>query len=481
MKLSFREGAALLVNDSNTQATLQWEHVGKRMVVDFKRLTPGILQAFQQMANGGATSQELVDGVAKTDGFLAVFQLQAYLAKFEKALLLNRTIFYDDHPFATLAPKSPYYQYQEFPRTPEQKYTLSRFAYWHRVGEQMILESALGHARLVLYASQAIVLINALGKPSSYQEWLEQFPTLVPSVLKPLLNFMLNAGLLSEVDEAGYIQEDKDETLYQWEFHDLLFHTQSRLGRTLEAVGGTYRFWNKIQSLPAVKPKMSDVCIPLYRPDIEKLKATDIPFTQVFEQRKSIRKHGEKPITDKQLGEFLYRFARVKEMYDMELTINGHTEKWSMSKRPYPSGGGRYSLELYVIAHKCENIPSACYHYYPLEHALYKVSDQNSLVERLLELGRPNPYDFPDNPQVLITIAARFQRLFWKYKGFAYAVLLKESGILTQSMYLVATAMGLAPCEVGIGDAELFARLVGTDYYAETCIGEFVLGSMPED
>jgi hypothetical protein len=44
-------------------------------------------------------------------------------------------------------------------------------------------------------------------------------------------------------------------------------------------------------------------------------------------------------------------------------------------------------------------------------------------------------------------------------------------------MYLAATAMGLAPCGVGVGDADLFARAAGTDYYAETSVGEFLLGS----
>jgi hypothetical protein len=44
-------------------------------------------------------------------------------------------------------------------------------------------------------------------------------------------------------------------------------------------------------------------------------------------------------------------------------------------------------------------------------------------------------------------------------------------------MYLAATAMGLGPCAVGCGDADLFARAAGTDYWAETSVGEFLLGS----
>ena len=80
-------------------------------------------------------------------------------------------------------------------------------------------------------------------------------------------------------------------------------------------------------------------------------------------------------------------------------------------------------------------------------------------------------------PQVLIIIAARFQRLSWKYQSMAYNVLLKNVGALYQTMYLVATAMDLAPCALGGGDSDLFARATGLDYYAETSVGEFLLGS----
>jgi SagB-type dehydrogenase family enzyme len=60
-------------------------------------------------------------------------------------------------------------------------------------------------------------------------------------------------------------------------------------------------------------------------------------------------------------------------------------------------------------------------------------------------------------PQVLLVIAARFGRTMWKYQSMAYALILKDLGALMQTMYLVATAMGLAPCALGAGDLELFA------------------------
>ena len=82
-----------------------------------------------------------------------------------------------------------------------------------------------------------------------------------------------------------------------------------------------------------------------------------------------------------------------------------------------------------------------------------------------------------DGLQVLLILAARFARVAWKYESIAYALTLKHVGVLYQTMYLTATAMGLAPCAIGGGDADLFARAAGTDYYGETSVGEFLLGN----
>jgi SagB-type dehydrogenase family enzyme len=58
----------------------------------------------------------------------------------------------------------------------------------------------------------------------------------------------------------------------------------------------------------------------------------------------------------------------------------------------------------------------------------------------------------------------------------AYALVLKNLGALYTTMYLVATAMGLAPCALGGGDSELFSQAIGLDPYAEPAVGEFLLG-----
>jgi SagB-type dehydrogenase family enzyme len=58
----------------------------------------------------------------------------------------------------------------------------------------------------------------------------------------------------------------------------------------------------------------------------------------------------------------------------------------------------------------------------------------------------------------------------------AYALMLKNTGVLYHQLYLTATVMGLAPCGLGMGDSDLFAEAAGLDYYQETAVGEFMLG-----
>jgi SagB-type dehydrogenase family enzyme len=82
----------------------------------------------------------------------------------------------------------------------------------------------------------------------------------------------------------------------------------------------------------------------------------------------------------------------------------------------------------------------------------------------------------PAVPQVLITIAARFGRMSWKYSSIAYALILKDVGVLTQTLYLMATDMGLGGCAIGSVNIDLFARMTGIEFHVEGPVGQFAVG-----
>src|SRR5690606_11670598 len=108
-------------------------------------------------------------------------------------------------------------------------------------------------------------------------------------------------------------------------------------------------------------------------------------------------------------------------------------------------------------------------------HRLHLVRGDDERVQQLVQ-GAGHASRSSD-PQVLIILAARFARMRWKYEAIAYALTLKGAGALSQPMYLVVTAMGLAPTAIGSGNSDLFAEAAGTNYYEETSVAEFLLGT----
>jgi SagB-type dehydrogenase family enzyme len=284
--------------------------------------------------------------------------------------------------------------------------------------------------------------------------------------------------MLGEADDSGVSATDRSPPLQSWEFHDLLFHSRSRTGRHDLPVGGTFRMASKLELPPALKPSPAGETIELSRPDLDALQREDPSFAQVLERRHSVREYGSKPITCDQLGELLYRVARVKDSGERTLESPVGALRMEFASRPYPAGGALYELEFYVAVNNCAGLAPGLYHYDPEHHRLSRTAAHADEVTALLAGAGEATAIAPRNLQVLVILTARFQRLAWKYAAIAYALVLKHVGIVYQTMYLVATAMNLAPCAVGCGNADLFARAAGVDYYGETSVGEFLLGSL---
>lgn len=346
-------------------------------------------------------------------------------------------------------------------------HVLSRFAIARRDGASLVLETSLSDARVELHDPVAHTLLAALMQPRSVGDLCAATGADVDVVLA-FVTLLASAQLLTPVVN-GAAAEDLLPQLVQWQPHDAYFHAKSRWGRR-EETAGLYRFPD-IDPLPAVKPTMSGDIIPLVPADLVSLGESDDSFTSVLERRRSHRRYASR-LTCEQLGQFLHRAARVVRFGPPELA------PYENSVRPSPSGGACHALELYPLVYDCDGLSRALYHYDPLDHRLERLVTEPALLSQLHASYQLDEAQWGPR-QVVIIIAARFRRSSWKYPVIAYAVALKDAGALTQTMYLVATAMGLSPCGVGVGDAELFARTIGTDFMDETSIAELMLGGAP--
>jgi SagB-type dehydrogenase family enzyme len=284
--------------------------------------------------------------------------------------------------------------------------------------------------------------------------------------------------MIGETGTEDMSAEDQDPTLQTWAFHDLVFHARSRAGRFDAPQGATYRLAGKLAPPEVLKAVPAGETRELYRPDLLQLQRDDPPLAWVQEQRHSVREFDtEHPITDRQLGEFLFRVARVKDCRQAEVDTPYGPLRMEFATRPYPAGGSLYELEVYVVVNLCVSLEPGLYYYDPSRHHLTRLRGRTAEVASLLRDAAQATSVPEANLQVLVILTARFPRMAWKYESIAYALILKHVGVLFQTMYLAATAMGLGPCAIGGGDSDLFARAAGTDFCKETSVGEFLLGS----
>jgi SagB-type dehydrogenase family enzyme len=442
-----------------------------------RNLPPALGAALRRLAHPGDAEDRLTESIRTAEGPGALARWYYHLQHLARGGWLVVSVRAQGLPLATLVPVSPAFVFVPAPRVPERPCVLSRFAYLRREGETMVLESPGSHARLVLHDARAAALVHALARPGRAEDLAGRVPGLGPEAGAQLL------ALLACAEMAREVTADEGPALRSWEFHDLLFHARSREGRHDAPVGAVYPQAGRLAPPPACKPVTAAEVTDLHRPDAEQLERQGPPLGWVVERRRSIRRYAAEPITDRQLGEFLYRVGRVKASEELEVDTPGGPVRLELTSRPYPAGGALYELELYVVVQACRGLPPGLYHYDPREHRLGRLSGRTAEVEQLLEGAGLAAGVEPEGLQTLLILAARFQRVAWKYASLAYSLVLKHVGVVYQTMYLTATAMGLAPCALGTGDSDVFARAAGTDYYAEPSVGEFLLGSVgpPEE
>ncbi len=472
--LRLREGVSI---ELLAEGEIVLEGAGIRFA--FGRLDVGLRSALQGLAAEGEQEGRLADLVGATDGPDGLARLYYFLQRLAQRGLLTWTVQTGGHPLAVLVPTSSSFAYASWEVSTDRSYGLSRFAYSRRFGSEMIVESPLAHGRVVVRDGRVASLLHALATPGRIGDLASRCLVLSIDEISLLLVLLLNAALV-ELMGSGAADPNERVGLQTWEFHDLLFHARSRNGRHDQPVGATYRFLGQLAPPPALEPSRSEETVELYRPNLQRLQLEDPPFAQVQEARSSIRTYGDRPISAQQLGEFLYRVARVKDHLIVEVPSPQGPFHMEVATRPYPGGGALHELEIYVAVNSCEDLAPGLYHYDPLSHRLGLRRERTAEVARLLQYAGLSIDAPPEQLQLLLVVAARFPRVAWKYASVAYALILKDVGVIFQTMYLVATAMGLAPCALGGGDSELFSHAAGVDYFAESSVGEFLLGSKPE-
>lgn len=438
-------------------------------------LTEALLSALQALQSEVATT-ELEERILETEGVAGLAHWLSVLGQLEGIAALRYTLTWDGLPLAYLTPARRSDGIDDTP--PVGLVTLSRFAYLRRHHRRLMLDSPLGVGPVEVGLATTLVGLQALSEVVDCGGRLAEAEDVAVAGLTGgwfahWCGFLRSAGLVVSVDSTGTSSEDRQPALQCWEFADLLMHSRSRSTRADQPIGGTFPGRGVTEPLPALRPLASSEIIALPVPDLVALARSDESLLSVMEARRSIRRHGQIPMDVAQLSEFLYRAARI--VADREIPAGDGS--FEITRRVAPSGGSCHPLEVYVVVGNCRGLAPGVYHYHPAEHCLGRLG----AAERDLGLVLDSRYCVMEDggrPQILLCLTARFRRTSWKYQGVAYANVLKEVGVLYEAMYLIATAMGLAPCALGGGDTAAIVAMLGLDPLEEGPVGEFLLGSV---
>ena len=445
-RIHLRLGRGFHLAPSRDSSTLTIRH-GREEPLPLSRYRPSFAPAVARLASGACAST-LRDLVLRQGGPASATVFALLLQRLSELGAVDYVLVDEDGERACLIPQREAFVPALHP-VPDAAATLDRFALIRRDEGRWLLESPLVGARLTFTD------LGALDAP------------VVRSALAA-------AGFL---EGSAPEEEARLEALRMWEFHDLAFHSHHRLGAHRDPSGGLFPYIGDIEPAPAVRPAWAGERVPLGR-------APDDPgresLADLLARRRSFRTYDEEhPISLADVGAVLDRSARIRDQWLVNVPSSGGDEAvFEASRRPYPCGGATYELELYLAVDRCRDLPAGLYHYAASDHELVRVSDRTPALERLLADARKSTMDIA-SPQILVVVAARFARVMWKYRGLSYALILRHTGVLYQTLYLAATELGLAPCALGTGNSAVFSAATGLDPMVEGSVGEFLLGGRP--
>lgn len=196
----------------------------------------------------------------------------------------------------------------------------------------------------------------------------------------------------------------------------------------------------------------------------------------VIEARESIRTFTGEPLSKTDLSTLLkFGFGTTGEGEEIANGLEFRT-------RAYPSAGGLYVINPYIVLLNGRNLEEGVYFYSADDHCLRVVRrvDRDQLIEAASNFTNGTLFDY-ERASALFVLTGSFWKNKIKYGPRGYRFALLEAGHMLQNLQLVATSMGYGMCSLGglrEDEVDTFVEANGVD---ESMVYGCIFGTPAEE
>jgi SagB-type dehydrogenase family enzyme len=182
----------------------------------------------------------------------------------------------------------------------------------------------------------------------------------------------------------------------------------------------------------------------------DELQIPGVELRTVIEERRSLRRYAEKPLTLEELSFLLWCTQGVKEVSRRPATL-----------RNVPSAGARHAFETYLLVNRVDSLTRGLYRFGAIDHVLAVQDLDSSLPEKLTTACLKQ--SMVSSSAVTFFWVAVAERMEWRYPVRGYRYLHLDAGHICQNLYLSAEAIDCGVCAIAAFDDDLVNEALDLD------------------
>jgi SagB-type dehydrogenase family enzyme len=182
----------------------------------------------------------------------------------------------------------------------------------------------------------------------------------------------------------------------------------------------------------------------------ELLKMPGISLQAAVENRRTLRKYAESPLSLDELDYLLWLSQGVK-----------HVSPRPATARTVPSAGARHAFETYLLVNRVEGLNPGLYRYMAIENGLVNLNAPAEITGKVKQACLDQVQI--ENCAVTFLWVAAAERMYWRYVERGYRYLHLDAGHVCQNLALGAEELNCGICPIAAFDDVKLNTTLGLD------------------